>query len=73
MIVCLIGCNDFFQVRESLTHSINIFDGLTLAEAMHVRGINIRYLGKVAQLVAQYETLDYLMVCLVSLFTNLMF
>lgn len=29
---------------------------------MHSRGINIRYLGRVADLVAKHETLDYLMV-----------
>lgn len=48
-------------VREALEHSTYLYDGLTLTEAMHSRGINIRYLGKLADLVSKHEVLDYLM------------
>ena len=40
-----------------------LYDGMTLSDAMHARGINIRYLGKIADVVSKHETLDYLMVC----------
>lgn len=35
-------------------------DGVTLSEAMHNRGINIRYLGKVANLLSKVKQLEYL-------------
>lgn len=35
-------------------------DGFTLSEAMHNRGINIRYLGKVINLLAKVKQLEYL-------------
>jgi protein TIF31 len=35
-------------------------DGFTLSEAMHNRGINIRYLGKVTNLLAKVKQLEYL-------------
>nr|CAD7432876.1 unnamed protein product [Timema monikensis] len=35
-------------------------DGVTLAEALHNRGINIRYLGKIAQMLAKVKQLEYL-------------
>lgn len=35
-------------------------DGMTLSEAMHNRGINIRYLGKVTNLLAKVKQLEYL-------------
>lgn len=50
------------QVRDSLDHSIYIYDGLTLTDGMHSRGINMRYLGKLIELVAPHEKLDYLLV-----------
>ena len=37
-------------------------DGQTLSEALHSRGINIRYLGKIAELLASSKTLEYLYV-----------
>lgn len=35
-------------------------DGQTLSEAMHNRGINMRYLGKVCNLLAKVKQLEYL-------------
>lgn len=35
-------------------------DGVTLSEAMHNRGINIRYLGKVTYLLSKVKQLEYL-------------
>lgn len=48
-------------VRELLDHSIYLYDGLTLTDTFRSRGINMRYLGKFADLVAKHETLDYIM------------
>lgn len=35
-------------------------DGFTLSEAMHNRGINMRYLGKVCNLLSKVKQLEYL-------------
>lgn len=35
-------------------------DGITLSDALHSRGINIRYLGKVATLLSKVKQLEYL-------------
>jgi protein TIF31 len=34
-------------------------DGLTLSEAMHNRGINIRYLGKITDMLSKVWQLEY--------------
>lgn len=47
-------------VRECLEHSSAPMDGVTLTEALHNKGINIRYLGKVANLLANVSRLEYL-------------
>lgn len=47
-------------VQQCLDHSMAPVDGRTLTEALHARGINIRYLGKVTEVVAQYPQLSYL-------------
>lgn len=47
-------------VRECLEHSSAPMDGVTLTEALHNKGINIRYLGKVANLLASLPRLEYL-------------
>lgn len=47
-------------VNECLSHSAAPMEGSTLAEAMHSRGINMRYLGKVANLFSKIPQLDYL-------------
>jgi protein TIF31 len=35
-------------------------DGATLSEALHNRGINIRYLGKIADSLSKIKQLEYL-------------
>ncbi|XP_049819505.1 clustered mitochondria protein homolog isoform X2 [Aethina tumida] len=47
-------------IRDCLDHSSAPMDGVTLSEAMHNRGINIRYLGKVANLLSKVKQLEYL-------------
>lgn len=40
-----------FKVKDCLDHSALPMDGATLTEALHQRGINVRYLGSVLQFV----------------------
>ncbi|XP_019770629.2 clustered mitochondria protein homolog isoform X1 [Dendroctonus ponderosae] len=47
-------------IRDCLDHSSAPMDGVTLSEAMHNRGINMRYLGKVTSLLAKVRQLEYL-------------
>lgn len=47
-------------VQECMDHSSAPMDGNTLTEALHGRGINIRYLGKVANHLAKVPRLEYL-------------
>lgn len=47
-------------VADFADHTSAPIDGVTLTQALHARGINVRYLGKVAQLLAQHEKLEYL-------------
>lgn len=47
-------------IRECLEHSISPMDGVTLVESLHARGINVRYLGKIAKMLASIKQLDYL-------------
>lgn len=47
-------------IRDCLDHSSAPMDGVTLSEAMHNRGINIRYLGKVTNLLSKVKQLEYL-------------
>ncbi|XP_076363788.1 clustered mitochondria protein homolog isoform X2 [Tachypleus tridentatus] len=46
-------------IRDCLEHSTSPIDGTTLIEALHSRGINIRYLGKVAEMLAKIPQLQY--------------
>jgi len=39
------------QVKDCLDHSTLPMDGATMIEALHQRGINIRYLGTVLEFV----------------------
>ena len=41
----------YFQVKDCLDHSALPMDGATLTEALHQRGINVRYLGTVLEFV----------------------
>lgn len=47
-------------VHDSMDHSSAPLDGSMLSESMHQRGINVRYLGRVTQLLAPVKQLDYL-------------
>lgn len=47
-------------VRDCMDHSSAPMDGNTLTEVLHSRGINVRYLGKVAVLLAKIPKLEYL-------------
>lgn len=42
------------------------FDGVTLTEALHGRGINVRYLGTIADLLVNCERLDYLLAIVIT-------
>lgn len=49
-------CNwsaSILQVKDCLDHTVLPMDGATLAEAMHQRGINMRYLGKVINFITK--------------------
>ncbi|KAH0561474.1 clustered mitochondria protein homolog [Cotesia glomerata] len=47
-------------IRECLDHTAAATDGSTLVEALHGRGINVRYLGKLAVMLAIVPQLKYL-------------
>ncbi|XP_012523239.1 clustered mitochondria protein homolog [Monomorium pharaonis] len=47
-------------IRECLDHTGAAMDGSTLVEALHGRGINVRYLGKLAAMLAAVPQLQYL-------------
>lgn len=44
-------CVFYDQVKDCLDHSALPMDGATLTEALHQRGINVRYLGNVLEFV----------------------
>ena len=53
------------QVKDCIDHAVLPMDGATLAEVMRQRGINMRYLGKVLDLVLRSparEQLDHIYV-----------
>ncbi|CAG9786744.1 unnamed protein product [Diatraea saccharalis] len=47
-------------VRECLEHTSAPMDGAGLTEALHARGINVRYLGRVAAALRPHDNLNYL-------------
>uniref|UniRef100_A0AAG5DLN9 Clustered mitochondria protein homolog n=1 Tax=Anopheles atroparvus TaxID=41427 RepID=A0AAG5DLN9_ANOAO len=47
-------------VHDCLDHSSAPMDGVTLTESLHSRGINVRYLGKVVDMLAKIKQLEYL-------------
>ncbi|XP_060521182.1 clustered mitochondria protein homolog [Cylas formicarius] len=47
-------------IRDCLDHSSAPMDGFTLSEALHNRGINIRYLGRLTMLLSKVRQLEYL-------------
>ena len=50
-------------VRDCIQLSVTPLDGEALKQALHARGINMRYLGEVAKLAAKREDLQHLEVC----------
>ncbi|XP_076435159.1 clustered mitochondria protein homolog [Babylonia areolata] len=46
-------------ISDCLDHTASPIDGITLSEAMHARGINMRYLGKVAEMFSKYSSVGY--------------
>ncbi|CAF3605331.1 unnamed protein product [Rotaria sp. Silwood1] len=48
------------MIQDFQDHSSVPVDGESLSEAMHSRGINIRYLGRIAQLLTQQSSLTYI-------------
>ncbi|KAG8450710.1 hypothetical protein GDO86_003111 [Hymenochirus boettgeri] len=62
---CQIPC----LIKDCLDHSVVPMDGATLAEAMHQRGINMRYMGKVIGVVQKFPVpsqLDHIHKILIS-------
>ena len=47
-------------VSDCLQNALSPIDGFALSDALHNRGINIRYLGKVAEKLSQFKRLEYL-------------
>ncbi|XP_037533397.1 clustered mitochondria protein homolog isoform X1 [Nematolebias whitei] len=47
----LVSCQIPALIKDSLDHSTLPLDGVTLTEALHQRGINVRYLGTVLEFV----------------------
>lgn len=57
------------QIKDCLDHSTLPMDGATLTEALHQRGINVRYLGTVLEFVEKTPAKAQLEHFYVSLFT----
>merc|ERR1719282_1155292 len=53
-------------IRDCLDHSTAPMDGQPLADAIHNRGINMRYLGKIADMLSKVPQLEYVYVIAVS-------
>merc|ERR1719193_871430 len=53
-------------IRDCLDHSTAPMDGATLADAIHNRGINMRYLGKITEMLSKVPQLEYVYVIAVS-------
>jgi len=53
-------------IRDCLDHSAAPLDGVTLVEAIHSRGINVRYLGKIVAMLSNVPQLEYIYVIGVS-------
>lgn len=47
-------------IRECLDHTSAAMDGTTLVESLHGRGINVRYMGKLATMLEAIPQLNYL-------------
>nr|XP_033777453.1 clustered mitochondria protein homolog isoform X2 [Geotrypetes seraphini] len=49
----LLSCQIPSLIKDCLDHTVLPMDGATLSEAMHQRGINMRYLGKVVEFITK--------------------
>ncbi|OAD58294.1 hypothetical protein WN48_00173 [Eufriesea mexicana] len=47
-------------IRECLDHTVAAMDGSILVEALHGKGINVRYLGKLTDMLSTVSQLEYL-------------
>lgn len=47
-------------IKENINHSSPPMDGTSITEVLHSHGINVRYLGKVIQLLSQVPRMEYL-------------
>lgn len=47
-------------INDCLDHTSAPMDGMTLTDTLHSRGINIRYLGKITELLSKIKQLEYL-------------
>ncbi|XP_067866633.1 clustered mitochondria protein homolog isoform X2 [Heterodontus francisci] len=52
----LVSCQIPSLIKDCMDHTVLPMDGATLAEAMHQRGINIRYLAKIVESVSNSPT-----------------
>ena len=59
------------MVDDFSSLSCTPIDGVALTEIMHARGINMRYLGKVASLCTKRDNLDYVYVRIVVYVPNI--
>jgi len=53
-------------IRDCLDHSTAPMDGATLTDAIHNRGINMRYLGKITAMLSKVPQLEYVYTIAVS-------
>lgn len=70
---CVCVLVSYEQVKDCLDHSALPMDGATLTEALHQRGINIRYLGTVLEFVDKTPAkaqLEHFYVSLIPHVTN---
>lgn len=57
---CIFNSIFLLQIRECLDHTAAAMDGSILVEALHGKGINVRYLGKLADMLSTVPQLQYL-------------
>ncbi|KAK3085037.1 hypothetical protein FSP39_023311 [Pinctada imbricata] len=46
-------------IKDSMEHTSSPIDTLTITEQLHQKGINMRYLGKVAEVLKKYPSVQY--------------
>lgn len=71
----LVTTVSLLQIKDCLDHTALPMDGTTLTEALHQRGINVRYLGNVLEFVDKMPAksqLDHFYVRLLILISSLL-